>query len=115
MRGAAALKLLLSISRYRRADAAQLIVTHTRKLGANAVIGGRYDTGPMVGAAEVLCYGRAVRVEPLNCCSAFWGVVNISPYCDKLLNFDDVRVSNLRLCTGLSTESEDGRNASNMF
>jgi len=26
----------------------------------------RYDTGPMVGAAEVLCYGTAVVVEPLN-------------------------------------------------
>jgi len=23
----------------------------------------RYDTGPMVGAAEVLCYGTAVLVE----------------------------------------------------
>jgi hypothetical protein len=27
-------------------------------------VGVRYDTGPMVGAAEVLCHGTAVRVEP---------------------------------------------------
>jgi len=26
----------------------------------------RYDTGPMVGAAEVLCYGTAVIVEPIH-------------------------------------------------
>jgi hypothetical protein len=45
----------------------------------------------------------------------FRGVVNISPYCDKVLNFDDVRVSSLRLCTGLSTGIEDGRNASDFF
>ena len=34
-------------------------------LGANAVVGVSYDTGPMVGAAEVLCYGTAVIVEPV--------------------------------------------------
>ncbi len=34
-----------------------------RRLGANAVIGVRYDTGPMIGAAEVLGYGTAVVVE----------------------------------------------------
>ena len=27
-------------------------------------VGIRYDTGPVVGAAEVLCYGTAVVVEP---------------------------------------------------
>jgi hypothetical protein len=26
-------------------------------------VGVRYDTGPMVGAAEVLCYGTAVVTE----------------------------------------------------
>lgn len=31
---------------------------------ANAVLGVRYDTGPMVGTAEVLCYGTAVIAEP---------------------------------------------------
>ena len=40
------------------------MITHARRLGANAVVAVRYDTGPMVGAAEVLCYGTAVIVEP---------------------------------------------------
>jgi uncharacterized protein YbjQ (UPF0145 family) len=47
-----------------REESFQLMLKHARKLGANAVIGIRYDTGPMVGAAEVLCYGTAVLVEP---------------------------------------------------
>src|ERR1700735_1684773 len=45
-----------------REESFQLMVAHARRLGANAVIGVRYDTGPMVGAAEVLCYGTAVVV-----------------------------------------------------
>jgi uncharacterized protein YbjQ (UPF0145 family) len=48
-----------------REESFQLMVAHARKLGAKAVVGIRYDTGPMVGAAEVLCYGTAVVVEPL--------------------------------------------------
>ncbi len=48
-----------------REESFQLMLAHARRMGANAVIGIRYDTGPMVGAAEVLCYGTAVVVEPL--------------------------------------------------
>jgi uncharacterized protein YbjQ (UPF0145 family) len=48
-----------------REESHQLMMAHARKLGANAVVGIRYDTGPMMGAAEVLCYGTAVVVEPL--------------------------------------------------
>ena len=47
-----------------RAEAFDLMTEHARQLGANAVIGVRYDSGPMVGAAEVLCYGTAVVVTP---------------------------------------------------
>ncbi|MEO8459341.1 MAG: YbjQ family protein [Dokdonella sp.] len=47
-----------------REEAFQLMLTHAKARGGNAVIGVRYDTGPMVGAAEVLCYGTAVVVEP---------------------------------------------------
>src|SRR5882672_2405308 len=47
-----------------REEAFQLMLEHAREMGGNAVIGVRYDTGPMVGAAEVLCYGTAVVVEP---------------------------------------------------
>ena len=47
-----------------REEAFQLMLAHAREMGGNAVVGVRYDTGPMVGAAEVLCYGTAVVVEP---------------------------------------------------
>ena len=46
-----------------REEAFQLMQAHAEQIGANAVVGVRYDTGPMVGAAEVLCYGTAVVVE----------------------------------------------------
>ena len=48
-----------------REESLQLMLSHARAQGANAVVGVRYDTGPMVGAAEVLCYGTAVVVEPI--------------------------------------------------
>ena len=48
-----------------REESFQLMLAHARRVGANAVVGVRYDTGPMVGAAEVLCYGTAVVVEPV--------------------------------------------------
>ena len=47
-----------------REEAFRLMQAHAVQLGANAVVGVRYDTGPMVGAAEVLCYGTAVIIEP---------------------------------------------------
>ena len=38
---------------------------HARGLGANAIVGMRYDaTEVMAGLTEVLCYGTAVVVEP---------------------------------------------------
>ncbi len=41
------------------------MVAHARQLGANAIIGVRYDaTELMTGLTEVLCYGTAVVVEP---------------------------------------------------
>ena len=48
-----------------RAESYQLMIEHAEQLGANAVIAVRYDTGPMSGAAEVLCYGTAVVIEPI--------------------------------------------------
>jgi uncharacterized protein YbjQ (UPF0145 family) len=47
-----------------RADAFEMMVEHAEQLGANAVIGVRYDaTEVMQGVSEVLCYGTAVKVE----------------------------------------------------
>ena len=47
-----------------RQDAFELMVQHASDLGANAVIGARYDaTEIMNGVTEVLAYGTAVEVE----------------------------------------------------
>ena len=48
-----------------RGDAFELMLDHANALGANAVIGARYDaTEIMNGVTEVLAYGTAVVVEP---------------------------------------------------
>ena len=48
-----------------RADAYSRMVAHAQELGANAIIGVRYDaTEVMAGVTEVLCYGTAVVVTP---------------------------------------------------
>jgi uncharacterized protein YbjQ (UPF0145 family) len=47
-----------------RADAYEQLLQHAQDLGANAVIGVRYDANDiMQGVTEVLCYGTAVVVE----------------------------------------------------
>jgi uncharacterized protein YbjQ (UPF0145 family) len=47
-----------------RHDAFRQMVEHAEQLGANAVIGMRYDaTEFMQGSTEVLAYGTAVRLE----------------------------------------------------
>lgn len=49
-----------------RNDAFELMLQHANELGANAVIGARYDaTEIMNGVTEVLAYGTAVEVEPV--------------------------------------------------
>ncbi len=50
-----------------RAEAFDIMVLHGSELGANAIIGARYDaTEIMQGVTEVLAYGTAVVVEPLE-------------------------------------------------
>jgi len=47
-----------------RAEAFALMVQQAQQLGANAIIGIRYDaTEVMDGVTEVLCYGTAVVVD----------------------------------------------------
>ena len=47
-----------------REDAFNLMLTHAGELGANAVIGVRYDATELApGITEVLCYGTAGSVE----------------------------------------------------
>ena len=50
-----------------RSDAFELMVKHAEAVGANALIGIRYDaTEVMSGVTEVLAYGTAVVVEKIN-------------------------------------------------
>src|SRR5258706_10433884 len=47
-----------------RSDAFNQMITHAGDLGANAVIGVRYDATEIGhGITEVICYGTAVSVE----------------------------------------------------
>jgi uncharacterized protein YbjQ (UPF0145 family) len=47
-----------------RGDAFELMIQHAQAIGANAVIGFRYDaTEIMAGVSEVLAYGTACVVE----------------------------------------------------
>jgi uncharacterized protein YbjQ (UPF0145 family) len=51
-----------------RQQAYDLLIDHARAVGANAIIGMRYDAseigGKGVSATEVLCYGTAVVIAP---------------------------------------------------
>jgi uncharacterized protein YbjQ (UPF0145 family) len=48
-----------------RSDAFDIMLQHATEIGANAVIGARYDTTELsTGVTEVLAYGTAVIVEP---------------------------------------------------
>jgi uncharacterized protein YbjQ (UPF0145 family) len=50
-----------------RQHAFDRMLEHAAEMGANAVVGVRYDaTDIMQGVTEVLCYGTAVVVEPLD-------------------------------------------------
>jgi len=50
-----------------RSDAFEIMIQHATEVGANAVVGARYDTTELsTGVTEVLAYGTAVIVEPVN-------------------------------------------------
>ncbi len=47
-----------------REESFELMIKHAQEMGANAIIGIRYDTTELgQGVTEVLCYGTAVKVE----------------------------------------------------
>jgi len=59
--------LYTSLCERAREDAFSQMLAHAGEMGANAIIGVRYDAteiGP--GITEVLCYGTAVFVEPVK-------------------------------------------------
>ena len=56
--------LYTELCEHARQDAFERMMVHAQQLGANAIIGLRYDaTEVSQGVTEVLCYGTAVVVE----------------------------------------------------
>jgi uncharacterized protein YbjQ (UPF0145 family) len=50
-----------------REEAFEMMLRHAQQMGANAVIGVRYDATELLqGVTEVLCYGTAVTVQPAS-------------------------------------------------
>jgi len=50
-----------------RQEAFELMIRHAQAMGANAIIGMRYDANEISdGVAEVLAYGTAVVIQPIN-------------------------------------------------
>jgi uncharacterized protein YbjQ (UPF0145 family) len=59
--------LYTSLCERAREDAFNQMLAHAGQMGANAVIGVRYDATEIgTGITEVLCYGTAVFVEPIS-------------------------------------------------
>jgi uncharacterized protein YbjQ (UPF0145 family) len=58
------ISLLQELCEKTRAEAFTIMVQHAQEIGANAVVGMRYDANEvMTGVTEVLAYGTAVVVE----------------------------------------------------
>ena len=57
--------ILTELCERTRGESFEIMLQHASELGANAIIGARYDaTEVMQGVTEVLAYGTAVVVEP---------------------------------------------------
>lgn len=56
-----------SLCEQTRADAFEIMIQHATEIGANAIVGARYDATEVTsGVTEVLAYGTAVIVEPAD-------------------------------------------------
>lgn len=59
------LSVYTNLAEAARVEAHELMQRHAAEMGANAVIGMRYDANEIMdGITEVLAYGTAVTVEP---------------------------------------------------
>ncbi len=58
------ISIYTELCEHARSEAFDLMVQHARAMGANAIIGMRYDANDvMEGVTEVLAYGTAVIIE----------------------------------------------------
>jgi uncharacterized protein YbjQ (UPF0145 family) len=61
-----------SLCEQTRSEAFEIMIRHATEIGANAIIGARYDaTEISSGVTEVLAYGTAVIVEPVEASSSY--------------------------------------------
>ena len=59
------ISLFTELCEHAREEAFELMIAHAQAMGANAVLGMRYDANEVAqGVTEVLAYGTAVVVEP---------------------------------------------------
>ena len=59
--------LLSELCEKTREEAFDIMLKHAESIGANAVVGVRYESTEILsGVTEVLCYGTAVVVEESN-------------------------------------------------
>lgn len=60
------LSIYVELAERARQEAYEHMVEHAQQMGADAVVGMRYDANEiMEGITEVLAYGTAVKAEPL--------------------------------------------------
>ena len=56
--------ILTDLCEKARSEAFDVMLNHAEQMGANAIVGVRYDANELMeGVTEVLCYGTAVVVE----------------------------------------------------
>ena len=61
------ISLYSELCEHARQEGFEIMVQHAEAMGANAIIGMRYDATEITpGVTEVLCYGTAVVVEPVT-------------------------------------------------
>lgn len=60
------ISIYTELCEHARQEAWQLMLQHAGQIGANAIIGARYDANEIAeGVTEVLAYGTAVQVTPV--------------------------------------------------
>lgn len=61
------ISIFTRLCEHTRAEAFEIMIQHASEIGANAIIGARYDANEIMGGVtEVLAYGTAVIVEPVD-------------------------------------------------
>jgi len=61
------ISIFTQLCEHAREEAFDIMIQHASEIGANAIIGTRYDANEVMGGVtELLAYGTAVVVEPLD-------------------------------------------------